>query len=65
MIRAALSVSAMSWAAVDRLVHHATIFELNVDSDRRRTAMENKRGGGRAATRATIKSTKQVSLSDK
>jgi len=56
---------AMTLAAVDRLVHHATIFELNVDSYRRRTAMENKRGGGRAATRATIKSTEGVSLSDK
>jgi len=56
---------AMTLAAVDRLVHHATIFELNVDSDRRRTAMENKRGGGRAGTRATIQSTEQVSPSDK
>jgi DNA replication protein DnaC len=45
---------AMTLAAVDRLVHHATIFELNVDSYRRRTAIEKKRGPGRPATRATI-----------
>ena len=29
---------AMSIAAIDRLVHHATIFELNVESYRRRAA---------------------------
>lgn len=29
---------AMTLAAVDRLVHHSTIFELNVESYRRRTA---------------------------
>ena len=34
---------AMTLAAIDRLVHGATIFELNVDSYRRRTAIENKR----------------------
>ena len=34
---------AMILAAIDRLVHGATIFELNVDSYRRRTAIENKR----------------------
>ena len=38
---------AMTLAAVDRLVHHSTIFELNVDSYRRRSAVENKRGRGR------------------
>jgi DNA replication protein DnaC len=48
---------AMTLAAVDRLVHHATIFELNVDSYRRRTALEQKRSRGRPATRATIKTT--------
>lgn len=46
---------AMTLAAVDRLVHHSTIFELNVDSYRRRSAVENKRGRGRPATRATPK----------
>ena len=30
---------AMTVAAVDRLVHHATILELNVESYRRRTAL--------------------------
>ena len=29
---------AMSMAAIDRLVHHATIFEMNVESYRRRSA---------------------------
>ena len=34
---------AMTVAAVDRLVHHSTIFELNVESYRRRSADDNKR----------------------
>ena len=34
---------AMTLAAVDRLVHRAAIFELNVDSYRRRAAIEHKR----------------------
>src|SRR5215218_4792661 len=46
---------AMTLAAVDRLVHHATIFEMNVESYRRREAIERKRGPGRPPTRATIK----------
>src|SRR5688500_11182132 len=46
---------AMTLAAVDRLVHHATIFEMNVESYRRRSAMESKRTRGRPATRATPK----------
>lgn len=33
---------AMTLAAVDRLVHHATIFEMNVESYRRRTAQNAK-----------------------
>lgn len=45
---------AMTLAAVDRLVHHATILEMNVESYRRRTALERKRGPGRTPTRATI-----------
>ncbi|MFC7544573.1 ATP-binding protein [Siccirubricoccus deserti] len=44
----------MTLAAVDRLVHHATIFEMNVESYRRRAAVERKRGPGRPPTRATI-----------
>jgi hypothetical protein len=42
-------------AAIDRLVHHATIIEMNVESYRRRAAVERKRGRGRPPTRATIK----------
>ena len=45
---------AMTVAVVDRLVHHATIFEMNVESYRRRVALERKRGPGRPASRATI-----------
>ena len=36
----------MTLAVVDRLVHHATIFEMNVESYRRRTALERKRSPG-------------------
>jgi len=43
---------AMTLAAVDRLVHHATIFEMNVESYRRRAA-EQAKGPGRPAQRAT------------
>lgn len=48
---------AMTLAAVDRLVHHATIFEMNVESYRRRSAIEAKRQRGRPASFATIKNT--------
>jgi DNA replication protein DnaC len=44
---------AMTLAAVDRLVHHATIFEMNVESYRRREAMQRKPGPGRPASYAT------------
>ena len=47
---------AMTLAAVDRLVHHATIFEMNVDSYRRRSAVERVKGPGRPPSRATLKS---------
>ena len=40
---------AMTVAAIDRLVHRATIFELNVESYRRRTAIDNKRQRAAAA----------------
>ena len=46
---------AMTLAAVDRLVHHATIFELNVDSYRRKAAIKKAAGPGRPAACATIK----------
>lgn len=51
---------AMTLAAVDRLVHHATIFEMNVESYRRRNALEAKRTRGRPAAFATIKNTAQI-----
>ena len=46
---------AMTLAAIDRLVHHATILEMNVQSYRRNAALERKRGVGRPPARATIK----------
>ena len=56
---------AMTLAAVDRLVHHATIFEINVDSYRRRAALERKqKGAGRPQSYATIKDLKVMSPSD-
>lgn len=47
----------MTLAAIDRLVHHATILEMNVESYRARKALERKRGEGRSTTTeaATIK----------
>jgi len=39
----------MTLAAVDRIVHHATIFEMNVESYRRRAAVKAKGPGGRVA----------------
>ena len=38
---------AMTLAAIDRLVHHSTILEMNVESYRRRAALDRKRGRGR------------------
>jgi hypothetical protein len=56
---------AMTLAAVDHLVHHATIFEMNVDSFRRRAAVERKQqGAGRPPSYATIKNIEAVSSSD-
>ena len=46
---------AMTLTAVDRRVHHATIFEMNVESYRRRAALDRKRGPGRRPTRVTTK----------
>ncbi len=48
----------MAVAAVDRLVHRAVILEMNVESYRRREAMEaSPRKAGRPASRATRKNT--------
>jgi len=41
---------AMTLAAVDRLVHHATIFEMNVESYRRKAAQKAKGSGRSTAT---------------
>lgn len=51
---------AMTLAAVDRLVHHATILELNVESYRRRQAIDKKRGPGRPPKYATKANTEQT-----
>ena len=53
---------AMTLAAVDRLVHHATILEMNVESYRRRSALTRKRSAGRSATSATIKNTQPAEV---
>jgi DNA replication protein DnaC len=55
---------AMTLAAVDRLVHHATIFEMNVESYRRKTALQRQSKAGRPPTSATIKSIEQLSRHD-
>ena len=44
---------AMTLAAIDRLVHHATILEMNVESYRRKAALERKRGKGKTPAYAT------------
>jgi len=52
---------AMTLAAIDRLVHHSTILEMNVESYRRREALERKRGRGKPpafATRNTVEKAK-------
>lgn len=52
---------AMAVAAIDRLVHHATILEMNVDSYRRRSAAQrrdNAAGGEPAPTNGTLSDNK-------
>ncbi|UPU01598.1 IS21-like element helper ATPase IstB (plasmid) [Bradyrhizobium barranii subsp. apii] len=44
---------AMTLAAIDRLVHHATILEMNVESYRRKVALDRKRGPGRPPVHTT------------
>jgi DNA replication protein DnaC len=51
---------AMTLAAIDRLVHHATILEMNVESYRRRAALDRKRERGRPPAHATIKTVAQT-----
>ena len=55
---------AMTLAAVDRLVHHATIFEMNVESYRRRTAVQRQSRAGRPPTYATIKTVEEATARD-
>jgi DNA replication protein DnaC len=55
---------AMTLAAVDRLVHHATIFEMNVESYRRKAAVQRRTGPGRPPTRATINENNRLSRND-
>ena len=45
----------MTLAAIDRLMHHSTIPEMNVKSRRRRAAFDQKRGHGLLREHATIK----------
>lgn len=55
---------AMTLAAVDRLVHHATIFEMNVESYRRKVAEKRRSGPGRPPNRATMKTIESETESD-
>ena len=51
---------AMTLAAIDRLVHHSTILEMNVESYRRREALDRKRSRGRPPAHATTKKTSET-----
>ena len=53
---------AMTVAAIDRLVHHATILEMNAQSFRQRAATANKRA--RAETTATTSDDNQSKGAD-
>jgi len=44
----------MTLVAIDRPVHHHTILEMDVDSYRRKQAIDKARGAGRPLTCATI-----------
>ena len=46
---------AMTLAAIDRLIHHATILEMNVESYRRKQALDRKRTRGRPPVHTTPK----------
>ena len=45
----------MTLAAIDQVVHHSTILEMNIDSYRRRAAFDQKCRRGLLWERATIK----------
>ncbi|KAB2911920.1 MAG: AAA family ATPase [Dechloromonas sp.] len=55
---------AMTLAAVDRLVHHASIFEMNVESFRRRAAIQRQVKAGRPPTYATAKTSRSIDSRD-
>ena len=44
----------MTVAAIDRLVHHATILELNTESYRRRSALARGAAGAASPARADL-----------
>jgi DNA replication protein DnaC len=44
----------MTVAAIDRLVHHATILEINTESYRRRSALANAARAGTAAASSAV-----------
>lgn len=46
---------AMTLAAIDRLVHHATTLEMNVKSYRRKAGLDRKRSRGRPSAHTTSK----------
>jgi hypothetical protein len=50
----------MTLAAIDRLIHHATILEINVESYRRKEALDRKRSRGRPAAHTTPKELKHA-----
>jgi DNA replication protein DnaC len=57
--------AAMTLAAIDRLVHHATIFEMNVESYRRRSAQEKlPRKASPTRSGASLRSRKAPDASD-
>jgi hypothetical protein len=60
----AAELKLMTLAAIDRLVHHSTILEMNVESYRRREAIDRKRGRGRPPAHATIKKTEIAGETD-
>jgi DNA replication protein DnaC len=53
---------AMTLAAIDRLVHHATILEMNVESYRRKAALDRRRGPGRPPINSTPRETENPSI---
>ena len=54
----------MTLAAVDRFVHHATVFEMNVDSYRRRAVLQRQSRIGRPQCFATFKTVEEMSRPD-